>query len=399
MKKLLITTVIVLIITGLFGRVDAIPAFARKYRISCQVCHSPSVPKLKAYGDEVAGNGFRLKEYQAPGYFVNTGDDQLSLIREFPLAVRMDGYVTYNMGDNGQPDFAAPYIIKLLSGGEISDHISYYFYFLMDEGGEIAGVEDAYLMYNNLFNTDLDIYLGQFQTSDPLFKRELRLTLEDYSIYTTKIGLSDFNLSYDRGVMVTWGLSSKTDLILEVVNGSGLSQASPAMLFDKDKYKNVFGRVAQDFGDFMRIGITGYFGKEDMTNIPGNTLTNSSYYAGPDASIRFGSKWELNAQYLMRNDNQVYTHAETDEIMKDVGTQGVMTELIFSPEGDASKWYALGMFNLVKSDFNPANYRSATLHAGYLLRRNVRVSAEYTQIFTDADNTWGRMSLGFVSAF
>ena len=149
----------------------------------------------------------------------------------------------------------------------------------------------------------------------------------------------------------------------------------------------------------MRIGITGYFGKEDMTNIPGNTLTNSSYYAGPDASIRFGSKWELNAQYLMRNDNQVYTHAETDEIMKDVGTQGVMTELIFSPEGDASKWYALGMFNLVESDFNPANYRSATLHAGYLLRRNVRVSAEYTQIFTDADNTWGRMSLGFVSAF
>jgi hypothetical protein len=85
-------------------------------------------------------------------------------------------------------DFASPYIIKLLSGGELSERISYYFYFYFSERGEVAGVEDAFLMYNDLFGIDLDIYLGQFQVSDPLFKRELRLSLEDYVLYTSQIG-------------------------------------------------------------------------------------------------------------------------------------------------------------------------------------------------------------------
>ncbi len=399
MKKTTLLLLLVFVMNGLIHEASAIPAFARKYRISCQVCHAPSIPKLKAYGDQVAGDGFRLKEYEAPGYFLNTGDDRLSLLRNFPIAVRIDGFVTYNMGNSGQEDFGAPYIIKLLSGGELSDHLSYYFYFLMDERGEIAGVEDAYLMYNNLFNTDLDIYLGQFQVSDPLFKRELRLTLEDYHLYTSQIGMSDFNLEYDRGLMVTWGLPTNTDLVLEVVNGNGLSEASPSMLFDKDKYKNLLGRVAQDFGEFLRIGITGYFGKENMTNGFGNSLTNSSYYLGPDASVKIGTKWELNAQYLMRNDDQVYVSPETNQTMENVETQGALGELIFSPKGDASTWYALAMYNYVESDFDPADYQSATLHAGYLLRRNVRLAAEYTRIFTNPDNTWGRVSLGFVSAF
>ena len=30
-----------------------------------------------------------------------TGDDKLSLFRELPLAIRMDGFVTYNFNDAG----------------------------------------------------------------------------------------------------------------------------------------------------------------------------------------------------------------------------------------------------------------------------------------------------------
>ena len=80
----------------------AIPAFARKYQISCQVCHSPAMPRLKAFGDEFAGNGFRLTEYESPRYFIQTGDDKLSLFRELPLAIRMDGFASYNFGNEGK---------------------------------------------------------------------------------------------------------------------------------------------------------------------------------------------------------------------------------------------------------------------------------------------------------
>ena len=94
----------------------AIPAFARKYNMSCKTCHEP-FPKLKPYGNEFAGNGFQLKDKDAPRYYVDTGDDYLSLIRDVPLAMRLEGYVTYNQGNAEQPDFTAPIVFKLLSGG------------------------------------------------------------------------------------------------------------------------------------------------------------------------------------------------------------------------------------------------------------------------------------------
>jgi len=55
----------------------AMPAFARKYQMTCKTCHSP-FPKLKAYGEEFAGNGFVIKDKDAPRYYVDTGDDFLS---------------------------------------------------------------------------------------------------------------------------------------------------------------------------------------------------------------------------------------------------------------------------------------------------------------------------------
>src|SRR4030066_1454528 len=69
----------------------AIPAFARKYQISCQVCHSPAMPRLKGFGEEFEGNGFRLTEYESPRYFIQTGDDSTSLFRQLPFAFRLDG--------------------------------------------------------------------------------------------------------------------------------------------------------------------------------------------------------------------------------------------------------------------------------------------------------------------
>ena len=51
------------------NKCNAIPAFARKYQISCQVCHSPAMPRLKAFGDEFAGDGFRMTKYESPKVF------------------------------------------------------------------------------------------------------------------------------------------------------------------------------------------------------------------------------------------------------------------------------------------------------------------------------------------
>ena len=140
-------------------RGNAIPAFARKYQISCQVCHSPAMPRLKEFGDEFAGNGFRMTEYESPRYFIPVGDDRLSLFRELPLAFRLDGFASYNFDKEGRTDFGSPFILKILSGGELSEKLSYYFYFLMNEGGNIVGVEDAFLMYHDLLGSGINFYV------------------------------------------------------------------------------------------------------------------------------------------------------------------------------------------------------------------------------------------------
>ena len=61
------------------------------------------------------------------------------------------------------------------------------------------------------------------------------------------------------------------------------------------------------------------------------------------------------------------------------GLPGAFAEVIYAPKGDMSKWYLTGLYNWVDSDYNELDYSSATLHAGYLLRRNMRVVGEFTQ--------------------
>jgi hypothetical protein len=387
-------------ITGVFlftnfysFKCNAIPAFARKYQISCQVCHSPVAPRLKAFGDEFAGNGFRMTEYESPRYFINTGDDKLSLFRELPLAIRLDGFATYNFDNQERSDFAAPFVVKILSGGEISDKLTYYFYFLLNERGTIAGVEDAFLMYRDLLGSGINIYAGQFQASDPLFKGELRFTLEPYHIYGVKPGSSSVSLKYERGLMFDRGFNTGTTIIGEIVNGTGLEEAGENFLFDKDKYKNFMLKIAQDIGEYVSVGFFGYTGKE-LLDDQGFFFTSDIRMYGPDLTIDIDEKLIINFQYLSRSDSKVL---DESLIYDDIKTTGGFAEVIYAPKGDMSNWYLTGLFNWVDSDQSSLNYKSATLHAGYLMRRNLRVVGEFTRQMSGIQ--YNKISAGFVSAF
>lgn len=398
MKKIIIILLTAFVFISLSDIAKATPAFARKYNMSCQTCHSP-IPKLKPYGEDFAGNGFRFEDKKATRYFVETGDQDLSLIRNFPLAIRFDAHATMNYANSEKTDFGVPFILKLLSGGEISDKLSYYFYFYLSERGELVGVEDCFIQYNNLFGIDLDIIFGQFQVSDPLFKRELRLTLEDYQVYKSRPGLSKMGLAYDRGLMISYGMEWGTDVIFELLNGCGLNAADEDKLFDMDAHKTMVGRLSQDVGDFLRIGGFVLSGKEDIANDSGTTITNSVLAFGPDLTLKLGEKLELNMQYVHRTDGELFLNAGDAVSAKDLATKGAMAELIFTPKGDKSNWYGAAIFNWVESDVKELNYKSGTLHLGYLMNRNIRLSLEGTYNFSDSNESYPFFSLGVTSAF
>ena len=397
--KNIFTITLLAFITFLFLASDllAIPAFARKYNTTCKTCHSP-FPTLKKYGDEFAGNGFQLKDKDAPRYYVNTGDDKLDLLRDFPIAARLEGYVTYNQDKSEQSDFTTPLLFKLLTGGAITKDVAYYVYYIL-ESGEPGKIEDAWFMFNNLFNTELDFTIGQFQVCDPLFKRELRLTRDDYYIYKVRPGYSMVDLTYDRGIMLNYGFESGTDLVLEVVNGSGIGEGFLSGNFDNDKYKNFFGRISQDAGEHFRIGAMGYWGKEKQENLVGEFYgTNEITMFGGDATITF-DPLELNIQYINRMDGNPFFIGPLivpEDPRQDMKTNGGFAELIYRPKGDESDWYLVALYNQIESDDNVLDYKTFSFHLGYLLARNIRLVGEYNH---DIKNEYGKIGLGFVTAF
>lgn len=82
--------------------------------------------------------------------------------------------------------------------------------------------------------------------------------------------------------------------------------------------------------------------------------------------------------------------------MKETSTKGYFGELIYTPQGDESKWYGVALYNRVESDIKDLNYSAGTLSLGYILRRNIRLIGEYTYNF---EKEYGQLALGIITAF
>jgi hypothetical protein len=368
---------------------EAIPAFARTHKISCSTCHAP-FPRLKEFGAEFAANGFTIPEEEKDRDFIIAGDDLLKLNKTFPVAARFDAYALFESDTDISSDLQTLWGLKLLSGGNLAKNVGYYFYFFMDERGEVAGVEDAYIHFNNIGGRQFDIMIGQFQTSDPLMKRELRLTYEDYNIYRTRIGDSQTNLTYDRGVMVTYDFESTgTGLVGLVVNGNGKPDAGDDRKFDTDKYKNFGFRINQAIGDPMSLGYYFYSGMEKA--IGGVGAKNELIYHGPDLTLGNGM-FDLTFQYLFRKD----TDPNFTGVDVDVETNGMVAELVFSPQKDRSRQYYTLLYNQIDSDWDENDYETLTFGVTHLFARNLRGTLEYTR---NLEMETDRGIVGLVTAF
>ncbi len=371
----------------------AIPGFARRYKVSCMLCHNP-VPTLNAFGDQFAANGYRLAPGEVSADTLATGDPLLTLTQDLGLAFRLDAYVREYTDGDVSTDFETPYALKLLASAPISKTISYYFYTFLFERGEIGGVEDALIIFNDIGGKPADLSVGQFQVSDPLFKRELRLEYEDYAIYRVRMGDSPVDLTYDRGLLAAvdvlgFGITG------QALNGNGRGPAQANRRFDSDFGKNFALHLTRDLAPGLRLGGFGYFGRTTS-----ESLRNETTMLGLDATIARGPL-ELNFQYLHRNDDRPTFEA----VRRRTDVDGGFAELLVRPRG--SRWHGFALYNLVNTtdpvlslrlgEAEPLDrYETITGGVGYLLRRNFRVTGEATH---DIEQGGVRWTLGFVSAF
>lgn len=393
----------------------AIPAFARKYRVSCMQCHAP-VPRLNAFGEAFAANGFEFAVGEPARDTIATGDALLRLQNSLPLAIRYDAYLrAQNEPTGGQNavDLQTPWIIKLLSGGQVADKVSYYMYFLLAERGEVAGLEDAYLQFTDVAGTGVALLVGQFQVSDPLFKRELRLEYEDYQPYRMRVGLASADLTYDRGLTALWSPREGTDVAWELVAGEGLNAASGNRQFDGDDAKSTMFRLSQDIGP-VRLGAFAYRGYEREAG-----ATNTISMWGPDATVPLGSFGEVNASFVRRVDRDPFfgtcslnNPCPGNEIVPFGTTVNAgFAEAVLWPQGQSGRLFFTALFNWIDSD-RPvislrlgeqdegvgylSKYRTGSAGVHYLYRRNVRMMGEAGW---DFEREQMRLLLGTMLAF
>ena len=299
---------ILLLVMALPRAGETIPAFARKYGISCNVCHK-AVPHLNAFGQQFAEGGYIFGDVDQGT--LTTGDDELHLPEYPPVAFRFTFWGEGRTFGEARADFQAPYAVKILSGAPLGERVRFYSYVIFEKG-EPPRFEDAWVELHNLPG-EISLTLGQFQISDLMFMREVRLTRSDYMIYRVAPAGNGFALTYHRGILLGLPWFST---VLGVVNGNGIGEAEPIggpgsarpyRDFDNNADKVFFGHTVLPLPG-LPVGLFGLWGQDGMTDSAGVLRTNRFIRAGVDIAYDAGA-WDVFFQGLWGEDENPYYQA------------------------------------------------------------------------------------------
>lgn len=401
-----------LVSLGWYSTAGAMPAFARQYGVSCSVCHA-AYPRLNEFGENFAEDmNYRLPHWRE--MTVRADDDKLALPESLPLALRVQAFIQGRDGESFDPvtgeidadsslDFQAPYLVKLLSSAPLSDHISYYFYAIFAEkggNGEVI-VEDAWFSYDDLFGSGIGMQLGQFQVSDLMFPREVRMTSQNFMVYRFA------GITYDRGILFGKKLG-QVDISLGFVNGNGIEEnfninspgyRRPDHLFDNDTQKSVFGRLGTTLGP-VSIGLFGLAGEQSNATGPagqdsGGRLTDKRI-AGIDLSGRAGGKCYWFGQILW-NRCEGFLDPATD-----YDWSGAFAGVGYARD---DKWVFSALVNYADAGdlhntdtiYEGIDMRTLTFMASYYFMRNVKGQIEANIDLLDEETQTGQFYTGHLS--
>jgi hypothetical protein len=370
--KLVFMMAIFLLTCLLAETASAIPLFARKYKLSCVMCHT-GFPQLNGFGQSFAGNGYQMPEEDPKDYVEEIEEDKLLLHEFFPFAIRVDSFYRLRNDSQVKLDQEAPFSVKILTSGILKKDIAYYFYFFFDERGGVTGIEDAFLIFNNIFKDEnIDIRLGQFQITDSIFPREQRLTFQDYSYYSTAVSDSGFNLVYDRASEISYSFDATEDVgvgfLVGIANGNGITAANSDRNFDSDNFKNFYGRVNFSYGN-QGVGVYAYHGREKNSA----EVKNNFFRVGPDFNFTLFDDWNVWGSYLYgEDDNGLFRTGSSGKIQSWGGFTGVTHKL-------NDDWILSLLHNYVEVDRKPTlDVHVVTASLSYYLMRNLKFIFEVT---------------------
>src|SRR5712664_1392928 len=163
-------------------KVNALPAFARKYGMPCSSCHE-AWPKLSPFGQWFKDNGYQMGNerdapvFQQPAYWPVAFRTTPQWHRESTNRVLVDGPLGPNSAEGQVTTHGFDYSgLDILTAGTLAKNISFLFVPSADETGAFH-IESANLRFSNLLNSSwLNIKVGKFEL-DLLHSEKRGLTL------------------------------------------------------------------------------------------------------------------------------------------------------------------------------------------------------------------------------
>lgn len=166
------------------GVVEAVPAFARKYDMTCNVCHTRQ-PRLNAFGQRFAENGYQLPGTEDGGVTLKqmlggelnavTLDDVSNF---FAVRLRADiqkasfDETTAAMEEQNTSDdvdIVFPRTINLFFAGTATENMSFFFeaeYDTQDEAEKFLRFERSFIAFDNIGGHQMaNFKIGQFDPS------------------------------------------------------------------------------------------------------------------------------------------------------------------------------------------------------------------------------------------
>lgn len=195
----------VLFLTFFSGKANAIPAFARKYKTSCMLCHAP-FPRLTAMGNAFRLNGYKLPEADeiyVKEQPVSMGAEAYKMVFPNavwpstipgmpPLAIRIIGNVQYHpygrqYADN-RSEFNFPDEFTLLGAGSLGENFAFFANLGFEKDDDYSASPRAWLMWQNLLSGTIGKHylnikagnVGRHTIALPNARNENSFTLEDY---------------------------------------------------------------------------------------------------------------------------------------------------------------------------------------------------------------------------
>jgi hypothetical protein len=236
-----------ILVVALPAEVSAIPAFARKYKTSCQTCHT-AFPQLNPFGEAFRLNGYRFPggldvdyakveevELGAEGYKKVWPNAvwPTTLTWVPPISVLLEGEATYTPNPSGRPATTLNGLggkAAILGAGTLGESFSYFVELEFtdspktgDDVVEETAIERSFIIYRPFEKPLLNFKVGEFEPGVSDISNHRRLNRSTYFLTKdARPGANDFSLEDANRGVEAFGITGMGRMIynLGVIEGN-----------------------------------------------------------------------------------------------------------------------------------------------------------------------------------